>query len=491
MANRADPLQPSPMPTTTADLAGALRATDHPRATAAALQRAIDAAGERGGGTVAVPPGTWTITSIELRSGVCLHLARGAVLAAHTDLGDYEPWSRGHNKDRQPYHLIRAVGCEGITIEGDGTIDGRGEEFWEPPLRELAAEGVDISEDLARAPAHWPVDGPWWRGWKPRISPLVELRECRGVVLRDFTIRDSPGWTVHPYCCDDVRIDGIAILNHMYGPNTDGIDVNGCRDVVIADCRVVGCDDNIILKATADARSCERIAVSNCTFKTNCAALGLGAETTCGIRDVAFSNCVVEQSLRMIQFEMWEPGIIENVAVSGIVGRTMTPGDVPMEKVVYMDIQHHGRGAESELGHIRNVVIQGVAAETRGRCILTAAPGSWMQDVTLRDIHLRHDRVEDSEALAKTTKSSQNNNDNPEARAINAALVCENVRGIRAENISARMPAPGGGVPPMHGAWLRGCRGVYDCPGLAANGPGAEDLANPDGGLDVRAAGGG
>jgi len=80
-------------------------------------------------------------------------------------------------------------------------------------------------------------------------------------VLRNVVIRNAPGSTVHPFNCDRVRIDGITIDNPMFGPNTDGIDVNGCRDVLITNCRIAGCDDNIIIKAAEDARSCERIAV--------------------------------------------------------------------------------------------------------------------------------------------------------------------------------------------------------------------------------------
>jgi polygalacturonase len=447
-----------------------LNKTSNPRHTTEVLQKAIDAAAECGG-VVTVPPGEWTVATVFVRSGTTLRLERNAVLRAHTDLKDYPVMPRGHNKDRQPYHLIAAEDCRDITIEGDGTIDGCGEDFWEPPLRDLKAQGKDISDDIARAPKCWPLDGPFWRGWKPRISPLVELRRCRNVVLRDITIRRSPGWTVHPYCCDQVRIEGVTIDNHIYGPNTDGIDVNGCRDVFISNCRISGCDDNIILKATADARSTERVVVTNCILNTVCAALGIGAETTCGVRDVAFSNCAVEMALRMVHINMWEPGTVENVVVTNITGRTLMPPDIKMEKVVYIDVQSHGRGEGCELGRVRGVVVQGISAETRGRCIMTSHPrGPALEDIVLRDIVLRYPEVEDSAALAPLQKSNQNNNDNPEAQRANAVLVAENVQGMRVSNLSARMPKAGGGVPAMHGAWMRNVRDCgMECPRLAAN----------------------
>lgn len=422
-----------------------------------------------GSGIVVVPPGVWTIATLYLRSGVTLHLSRGACLQAHTDLADYPKHVRGHNKDRTGYHLLVVENAEDITLSGDGVIDGRGEAFWEPPIRDLVAQGKDVSDDLARAPDHWPIDGPWWRAWGPRITPMIELKNCRNVIIRDVTIRNSPGWTVHPYCCDRVRIEGITIDNHLFGPNTDGIDINGCRDVVISNCVISCCDDAIILKATNDARSTERVVVTNCILTTNCAALGLGAETTHSIRDVAFSNCVIKQALRMVQFEMWEPGVIENVTISNLTGYTMTPHDVPMEKVIYMDIQHHRR-TDGRLGHIRQVHIEGITAVTRGRCILTAAEGAFIEDVTLRSIHLRYPEIEDASELIKTNRSSQNNNDNPEARKQNAVLVAENVKRLRVEDLRARMPDADDSVPKMNAVWLAGVSdAVIDCPWLRPN----------------------
>ncbi|MFP4105037.1 MAG: glycoside hydrolase family 28 protein [Phycisphaerae bacterium] len=475
-----------------AELLNALKNTDHPTKTTEVLQRAIDDTAEQGGGLVLVPPGTWTICTLLLRSNITLHLQRGCVLQAHDDLGDYPTGQRGHNKDRTAYHLIVADGCERLTIEGDGVIDGRGELFWERPLRDLKAEGVDISEDIKRAPRHWPIEGPFYRGWNPRISPMIELRHCTDLVLRDVVIRNSPGWTVHPFCCDRVRIEGIVIDDHMYGPNTDGIDVNGCRDVLINNCRIVGCDDSIILKATPDARTCERIAVTNCTLKTNCAALGLGAETTSGIRDVTFSNCVVEQALRMIQFEMWAPGFIENVTVNNITGRCMVPSEIPQEKVIYADIQHHGRGPDSELGSMRNIVISGITAETKGRgVLLTAADGAMIENVTIRDVHLTYPQMEDQTAQAKICKSSQNSNDNPWAQAMNSVVVAENVRGLWLENVRAQTPpADGKMIPEYRAVAARNLQqGVIDCPWLASNGELDSVLLEACDDVDVRAIG--
>ncbi len=404
-----------------------------------ALQQAIDEAG-KSGSVVVVPPGRWTIATIDLRSNMTLHIARGATLLAHTEIADYPARPAGHNKDRQPYHLLVADGCEHLTIEGEGTINGQGQAFWNPPLG-------DRSQGAA---------GLFWREKKTRVTPMLELRNCRDLRLRDFTLKGSPGWTLHANCCDQVRINGVTVDNHLFGPNTDGFDINGCRDVWISDCELRCGDDAIILKATQDARSCERVVVTNCILQSNCAALGLGAETTHGIRDVAFSNCVVRSALRMIQIEMWETGTIENVVFSNITGRTMS--DVPLERPIYMDIQHHGR-TDGELGQMRNIVVAGLTAETRGRIVMTAADGAAIENVTLRDIHLRWPEIEDPELTVNQMRSQQMSNSNPHTRAARAAVVADNVHGLRIENLRLQWPDenaspdenPNGVFPGIHG----------------------------------------
>jgi hypothetical protein len=311
---------------------------------------------------------------------------------------------------------------------------------------------------------HEPAPGtPWYRANERRVSPLVEIRNSRHVLLEGFTILDSPGWTIHPYNCDHVTIRGLTLDSHLYGPNTDGIDVNGCRDVFISDCYISGCDDAIIIKSTVDARSTERVAVTNCILATKCGALGLGAECDNSIRDIVFSNCVVKEALRMIAIEMWSPGTIENVAFSNISGRTVT--DMQVERPIYIDIQQHRQPEPYTLGQLRNVSISNFTATTRGRIVMTAQDGAMLEDVTLRDVQLIIPEIEDPAIAVTETKSSQISNFSPESRAQRAAIVADNMRRLQLYNISTRWPEAA--AVPMHGLWARNVEsGVLDAPYL-------------------------
>jgi polygalacturonase len=188
-------------------------------AQAARLQAAIDGVHQAGGGVVSVGSGRHVITTVFLRSHVELHLQRGARLEAHTDLGSYPSVeAAADNKDQSPFHLLAAIDAEDLSITGDGTIDGRDEAFWEP-----CARGEDRPYGIFR----FTVRG----GAKGRPSPLVQLVRCRDLKLSGFTLLSPPGWGLHIFDCDRVSVHGLTVRGHRYGPNTDGIGINGSRDV--------------------------------------------------------------------------------------------------------------------------------------------------------------------------------------------------------------------------------------------------------------------
>ena len=470
------------------DLRTALVSADHPRARAAALQGFIDCAA---GAVVEVPPGTWVITTIFLRSGTTLRLARGAVLKCHPEVADYPDLGHGGdgNKDRQPFHLVVARDAVDVGITGEGTIDGNGFAFWDEPMIVLAKRGVDVEaycDEHRLAPVYRNPVHPWWRERKRRVSPLVQFERCIRVRLDGILIKDSPGWTVHLDACDDVRISDVTLRNHLFGPNTDGFDINGCRDVVVSGCDLTCGDDAIILKSTADSRACERIVVTGCILASNCAALGLGAETAHAIRDVVFAGNVIRQALRGVQIEMWEAGTIENVTITGLTGSSTA--DVPLQRAISLNIQHHTR-SDGALGKMRGIRISDCTLTSRGRIIATAADGAAIEDLSLQGIRLNFPAVEDPAVSVLRQKSFQMANSSPEARVARGALVADNCHRLVVRDVVTVWPAAGAGAAantelnpyhadaPHHAAWLRRSDGLIDAPYLTAFDPAGSGIA--------------
>ena len=99
----------------------------------ASIQSAIDKCGESGGGRVVLANGTFLSGSIQLRTGVELHIDSTALLLASPDIADFPEWKdvkhvksvnlpRGRNAC-----FIFADEAERISITGDGVIDCNGQ----------------------------------------------------------------------------------------------------------------------------------------------------------------------------------------------------------------------------------------------------------------------------------------------------------------------------------------------------------------------------
>jgi len=109
---------------------------------------------------------------------------------------------------------------------------------------------------------------------------------------------NSAFWTLHPYACDGVHIRNLNITARGFrAPNSDGIDPDSSRNVLVEDCFVDVGDDTMAIKSGMDyagrqfAHPSENIIVRNCHFVQN--AMAIGSEESGGVRNVTFENIVM------------------------------------------------------------------------------------------------------------------------------------------------------------------------------------------------------
>jgi polygalacturonase len=348
-----------------------------------AIQRAIDDAHQAGGGAVHVPSGMFLTGRIDLKSHVTLYLEEGCTLRGSTSLNDYDAGDAGGEGRRR--HLIFAHDAEGVTLAGPGRIDGQGKNFWEPSGK------TPIPPDEQWADFSSRILSPKKSG---RPSPMLYFVNCRQLRIEDVRIENSPGWTLHTLNCDDVNIKGIAIKNPVVGPNTDGIDMTGCQNVLVSNCSVDTGDDAICLKSEnpygPEPRLTKNVVVTNCHLTTCCNGFKLGTSSEGGFENITFSNSViyndeVEFKARVISgiaLEVVDGGWIDGVVVSGIqMQRTRTP--------VFIRLGNRKRSRDYPKQGIRGVSIDNVqASEAVLASSITGLPGMDVQDVTLSNIHV-------------------------------------------------------------------------------------------------------
>ena len=280
-----------------------------------AIQSAIDACAQAGGGTVTVPPGVFITGSLFLKQGVNLQVEKDAVLKGSQNTNDY-PWidTRIAGLEMKwPAALINADSVTNLEIGGQGTIDGSGETWWREywRMRGLEEDGTD----------------PHFKVPRPR---LVHIINSEKVAVRDVTLKDSAFWNLQLTYCDGVEVSGLKVRvpgGKLRAASTDGIDVDSTRNVLITDCDIECDDDGICLKSGRDAdglrvnRPTENVVIRHCRVDRAAGLVVIGSETSGGIRHVRVEDCTAGSNCEeVVRFKtrMGRGGVVEDIVYENI-----------------------------------------------------------------------------------------------------------------------------------------------------------------------------
>ncbi len=389
-----------------------------------AIQKAIDAAADAGGGTVKFPAGIYLSYSIRLKSHIQLHLDPGAVLLAavpHEGVGSYdspEPNDFDMYQDFGHSHwqnsLIWGIGLEDVSITGPGLINGEGLTRRGPgPRRKEVAGDTPLSlrdaKDASKAvdPEGKGGQGDEYASMVGEGNKAIALKLCRNVILRDFSILKGGHFALLATGVDNFTVDNLKV-----DTNRDGFDIDCCRHVRVSNCSVnTPNDDAIVLKSSFGlgvARATENVTLMNCqvsgfdlgTFldgtygRTQKLApdndrvtgrIKFGTESNGGFRNIAITNCVFERC-RGIALETVDGGVLEDVNISNITMRDITTAPI------FLRIGARLRGpAGTEAGKIRRISIDHLSvfnADPEYSSIISGIPGHEIEDVSLSNVRI-------------------------------------------------------------------------------------------------------
>ncbi len=354
----------------------------------AAINEAIGAADKDGGGTVDFPAGSYLAGSIHLRSNVELHLGAGAAIVASSEAQAYDTPEDNEWGDAFVYQdaghshwhdsLIWGEDLTGVAITGPGRIFGQG---------------------LSRG--HSSDHAPQKIGNK-----AIALKNCRNVILRDFTIEHGGWFGILATGVDNLTIDGVKI-----DTNRDGMDIDCCRNVRIANCSVNSpWDDGICLKSSfglGQFRATENVTISDClvcgydegtlldgTRKHSadnpapCGRIKFGTESNAGFKAVGITNCIFECS-RGLALETVDGALLEDINITNLTMRRIYGAPI------FVRVGARMRGPpNTPVGTARRISIGNVLAEevTDGQGILILGlAGHPVSGLTLDNIRIVFD----------------------------------------------------------------------------------------------------
>jgi polygalacturonase len=363
----------------------------------AAVNRAIAAAATAGGGAVRFPAGTYACYSIHLKSNVLLYLEAGAtILAAETPMegmtsGGYDAAeaNTGDNKFQDYGHshwhnsLIWGEDLHNVGIMGPGLIYGKG-----------LSRGAGHDTPHAEAPGVG--------------NKAIALKDCRNVVLKDFSILKGGHFAVLATGVDNFHVDGLTI-----DTNRDGLDLDCCRNGHVTNCTVNSpWDDAICPKssfALGYARATENLTIANC-YVAGCYEVGtlldgtlkkygsevrvprtgrvkFGTESNGGFKNITVSNCVFE-GCNGIALESVDGALLEDVSFNNITMRDISGSPI------FLRLGARLRGPQGiAVGALRRVILSNIVSyNAAGRlpAILSGIPQHAIEDIKISDVYLQH-----------------------------------------------------------------------------------------------------
>ena len=400
-----------------------------------AIQRAIDDCSTAGGGTVVIPEGIYHTAPLTLKSNVRLYTDYNCFVLFSHDLNLYDildEWFEGIPTKRCTSPL-NAFNAENIAITGHGTFNGNGD-WWRPVKKpkmsetqwksHLREKGGIVAENNIWYPdsgsivaqsycvdQNVPVitDDALWLQVKSFLRPvLLHFVGCKNILLEGVTFENSPAWNVHPLGCENLIVNNVTIRNPWYSQNGDGIDIESCKNVVIANSTFDVGDDAICMKSGKDKPGRDRgiptenVVVDNCVVYHGHGGFVCGSEMSGGIRNVEVRRNLYIGTDVGLRFKSTRGrgGVVENIFIKDV-----NMVNIPNEGLIF-DLFYGGKGsgeeteeelavrmnadapeASEETPAFRNIVIEDVKGANIKRAILfNGLPEMKIQNVTLRNV---------------------------------------------------------------------------------------------------------
>lgn len=339
----------------------------------AAINKAVEACAQAGGGQVRFGPGRYLSATVHLKSHVTLFLEAGAVLVGATDPNSYQQprvpdfmpearWGRWHRA------LILGEGLEDIGIAGGGVIDGN--KVFDPR-----------GEERMRGPH------------------TFVFVNCKNVTVRDVSFVDSANYAIFFQVSDHVDIRNVKFTGGWDGVHWRGAPERPCRDVSITNCRFYTGDDCIA------GRYWEDTVISDCIINSACNGIRLiGPAKRLIIRDCLFYGPGLHPHRTSNRFNMlaginlqpgaWDAtkGELDDVFISDVA---MTNVTTPF---------HFMMKPGNTAGRI-TVTRASATGVYRAACSVESWAETPFKDVVFRDVDIEFEGGGAADAVAREVKS--------------------------------------------------------------------------------------
>lgn len=337
-----------------------------------AINSAISACGQGGGGKVVFPAGVYKTATIHLKSGVVLRLEQDAVILGTSeavyDEPETNPWDKyqdfGHSHFQNA--LIFGRDIENIGFEGPGRIDGGGLE---------TSNNVKANE----------------------ADKGISLVSCRNVNFQDLTITRCGHFGILLNDCNGVTMTRVVVDQYH---DRDGVNLVSSKNIRISNCIFNGEDDALALKsdyALGRKIDVENVFIRDCQLKSkSCNAFQIGSETAGDFKNIDLRNCIItEAGKAAVGITSNDGGVIENLRVENMkISKVAT--------AFYLSVTDRLRtGEDAATGQIRNCTFKNITvsdvyndyARTEAKCwasTINGMKGSAVESLLFENVRIEY-----------------------------------------------------------------------------------------------------
>ncbi|XP_009615869.1 polygalacturonase At1g48100-like [Nicotiana tomentosiformis] len=177
---------------------------------------------------------------------------------------------------------------DGMSMQGGGLIDGKGEKWWNLPCKPHKG----INGTTASVPCDSPV--------------ALRFFMSSNLTVQGLKIKNSPFFHFRFDSCHDVHIDSLYIKSPSLSPNTDGIHIENTNDVTIHNSIIYNGDDCISIGA-----GCFNVDIRNMTcgpsHGISIGSLGIRNSRAC-VSNITVSDSTIKHSDNGVRIKTWQGG---------------------------------------------------------------------------------------------------------------------------------------------------------------------------------------
>ncbi len=220
-----------------------------------AINKAINACSEAGGGTVLIPAGRFLTGTVKLKSNITLFLDKNATIMATDDKSQFKGADVKPEDENEPIGIgtndmnywTRAIilleKVENVTITGTGTIDGM----------------------MLVPEPHREIHG-------------IMATESKNIAISDITVTRSGNWSIVGFYVEDYKVSNVTVTDGY-----DGIHVRKGKKLVFENCKLYCRDDAIAGGYWVDAL------ITDCTINSACN----GIRIVLPVKNLEIRNCCI------------------------------------------------------------------------------------------------------------------------------------------------------------------------------------------------------